>query len=544
MMSDDGFAVKAKGPGMIIGTAMDALAQGTTGTIMAYVDPTWWAGDLFVAMPDGSIRMVGEETTLSASTTASALVNLVPSPFFSFESSVYDTASGVVKNSVFRLQNNPLSSTSSLFTLTSSATSSPLLTISDLGDASFAGKIFPAGTNGIQTDASIFYGSATGTEGFMRTNAGGWASKNLEYAEMFPSNQDLKPGQVVVVNPNKPEYVMRSTSPYEGAIIGIVATNPGFLAGEEGEDQYPIALSGRVPIEVTTENGSIESGDYLVASSETGTAMKATKAGPSIAIALEDYDGLSASTTIMAYVYVGWYGGDGEVESVKSSSQPSGTGFARQGFARIAVGDKQVHVSFETIGNYPMITASPHNNPGSWWIENESDVGFTIRLAEAQDVDVIFSWFATPTLEGTIMWHSDADSSTVNTITGQPTSMTSTSSDAPSDTTTETTTTSDTESTVDTTMDTSEGASAETPSDTTTDTTTSDTESTEDTTTDTSAETSAETPSDTTTDTTTSDTESTEDTTTDTSAETSAETPSDTTTDTTTSDTESTETVP
>lgn len=38
-------------------------------------------------------------------------------------------------------------------------------------------------------------------------------------------------------------------------MIGIVSTAPGATLGPEGDTAYPIALVGRVPVKVTTENG-------------------------------------------------------------------------------------------------------------------------------------------------------------------------------------------------------------------------------------------------------------------------------------------------
>ena len=65
------------------------------------------------------------------------------------------------------------------------------------------------------------------------------------------------------------------------------------MIGDKGGYGNPIAiaLSGRVPVKVSTENGAIVAGDYLTSSSITGVAMKATKAGPIIGLAMESYDG-------------------------------------------------------------------------------------------------------------------------------------------------------------------------------------------------------------------------------------------------------------
>ena len=59
---------------------------------------------------------------------------------------------------------------------------------------------------------------------------------------------------------------------------------------EAAEYPRPVALSGRVPINVSTKNGPIKRGDLLTASSLPGVAVRTDKAGQVIGSALEDYD--------------------------------------------------------------------------------------------------------------------------------------------------------------------------------------------------------------------------------------------------------------
>jgi hypothetical protein len=79
-------------------------------------------------------------------------------------------------------------------------------------------------------------------------------------------------------------------------MVGVVSTQPGFVAGAYTSDSYPIGLIGRVPVKVTTENGAIKSGDYLTSSSTEGYAMKALLSGKVIGTALEDLDTTTLST--------------------------------------------------------------------------------------------------------------------------------------------------------------------------------------------------------------------------------------------------------
>ncbi|MCL4733265.1 hypothetical protein KJZ71_05750, partial [Patescibacteria group bacterium] len=408
MAGDNGMAVKAKGPGMVLGTALESLASGT-GTIRVFVSPHWWAGDLFIASDTGSLLVA--DLTIASSTMANASTTLVDSPLFSFRGSAYDTGSSTTVTSTFSLWNDMIDTTTTRFTLSHDSTGTSLLTVNSLGDLAISGRFYPSDEGMPQFDKYIFY-QATGTPGdYMRTNASGWGTGSYDFAEFFPSAEPLEPGDIVVVDPSAPERVKKSTHIGEGAIVGIVSTKPGFLGGEWKEGHYAIALAGRVPTKVSTENGIIRAGDYLAPSSQPGIAMRATTPGPTAAIALQDYDGTSATTTIIAYVYVGWWG------STMAAQASSSDIHTRKGFAKIAAGDKQVNVTFESIGAFPMISAAPSGDAGNWWVSNETDTGFSIILMDAKFADVIFTWFAEPTPDGSLMWNSDNTSDVINPMT-------------------------------------------------------------------------------------------------------------------------------
>jgi hypothetical protein len=77
----------------------------------------------------------------------------------------------------------------------------------------------------------------------------------------------------------------------------------------------PVALTGRVLVKVSAENGPIKIGDYLTASSLPGVAMKATAAGKTIGMALENFDSPGVGQ-VMMFVNVDWYGGEEGVSIV------------------------------------------------------------------------------------------------------------------------------------------------------------------------------------------------------------------------------------
>lgn len=126
----------------------------------------------------------------------------------------------------------------------------------------------------------------------------------------------IEPGDIVAVSETG-SGMRRSNKPYDKNMIGIISTNPGVVLGDsQGVNQQKVALVGTVPVKVSIENGPIEPGDALTSSSAFGVAMKATKAGRVIGIALELFDtnNLSAVSTatkkIMVLVNPHWQGND------------------------------------------------------------------------------------------------------------------------------------------------------------------------------------------------------------------------------------------
>jgi hypothetical protein len=92
----------------------------------------------------------------------------------------------------------------------------------------------------------------------------------------------------------------------------VISTNPTMVVGN-GRTEYtaPLAVIGRVPVKVSSENGAIRSGDLLVTASLPGYAMKF---GPStvsgspaiVGIALESFDASTPTSTILILVRSGW----------------------------------------------------------------------------------------------------------------------------------------------------------------------------------------------------------------------------------------------
>ncbi len=105
---------------------------------------------------------------------------------------------------------------------------------------------------------------------------------------IYDTDGNTGAGDVVVADPSKVESVVKSAEPYQTSVLGVVSTNPHLVMGmdliidEETGESLPgvsatrLALSGRVPVKISEENGAIGPGDLLTTSSTPGHAMKWT----------------------------------------------------------------------------------------------------------------------------------------------------------------------------------------------------------------------------------------------------------------------------
>ncbi|MBI4252891.1 hypothetical protein HY623_01770, partial [Candidatus Uhrbacteria bacterium] len=192
--------------------------------------------------------------------------------------------------------------------------------------------------NGTQTSVALC-GSHTG--------AGGAAVSNVQivdctgtpaadYAEQYPIYQEARaaeptitygdivvPGTKVVTQEDESNgqrqivQLVKSSKPYQGPVAGIVSNNYGDFTSagyniKKEDNPMPVALVGRVPVNVTNEGGAIAVGDFVTTSSTAGKGMKATKKGRVIGMALGAFDGTSGQ--VMVQVINTWYdpedGGD------------------------------------------------------------------------------------------------------------------------------------------------------------------------------------------------------------------------------------------
>lgn len=103
---------------------------------------------------------------------------------------------------------------------------------------------------------------------------GNIGAKFQDVAEWVPSNADLAPGTVVILDPTASNQVMASGRSYDTTVAGVVSAQPGLILGEAGDAKEQIATTGRVKVRVDASAAPIRIGDLLVTSSRPGTAMR------------------------------------------------------------------------------------------------------------------------------------------------------------------------------------------------------------------------------------------------------------------------------
>lgn len=143
---------------------------------------------------------------------------------------------------------------------------------------------------------------------------------NQDVAETFASTVRTEPGDVVVLHSEASDEptVELSQGAYADQLMGVVSTNPGlvfdsgqtYLAGNNADlisdDETVVAMIGRVPVKISTENGEIAVGDPLASASRAGAAMKATRAGQILGYALQSSDE-AQDGKILAWLQLGYY---------------------------------------------------------------------------------------------------------------------------------------------------------------------------------------------------------------------------------------------
>lgn len=167
------------------------------------------------------------------------------------------------------------------------------------------------GTNGNFAIGNI---SSTATSGriWFKSNGFNHSFKSAtasiaDYSE-FMEQEELgegEPGDVMIISSTGSGKVTRTTTAYDGKIIGVVTTpdrgtsyndlNYDDFSGTGSRKDNPawanVGMLGQVYVKVSIENGEVKAGDRLTSSTVKGIAMKATKGGRVLGYALQPWTG-------------------------------------------------------------------------------------------------------------------------------------------------------------------------------------------------------------------------------------------------------------
>jgi hypothetical protein len=103
---------------------------------------------------------------------------------------------------------------------------------------------------------------------------GNIGAKYQDVAEWVETDVPLESGTVVIVDPARPNRVIRSQRAYDTRVAGAVSAQPGLVLGEQSEGKATVAQSGRVRVKVDATYGAIRIGDLLATSPTSGYAMR------------------------------------------------------------------------------------------------------------------------------------------------------------------------------------------------------------------------------------------------------------------------------
>ncbi|MBP7927544.1 hypothetical protein KAZ57_00130 [Patescibacteria group bacterium] len=110
-----------------------------------------------------------------------------------------------------------------------------------------------------------------------------------DLAEYYYSNNPLTPGDIVALDASLSAGIKQTNAAYQSDVLGVVTTTPGLVLGSKADNAYGVALVGRVPVKVITQNGEIKVGDRITSSDVPGFGMRATKAGRVLGVVISEF---------------------------------------------------------------------------------------------------------------------------------------------------------------------------------------------------------------------------------------------------------------
>ncbi len=262
-----------------------------------------------------------------------------------------------------------------------------------------AAQVLVAGTRWMRT--GIYFHTKSSTHVYVDSvrvtqNA---LTNGLDLAETYPAAKadGIKVGEIVSFGRANKQVgadvnnVTRSSKAYDNLAFGIVSTKPGIVLDDQGaSEKVQVALKGRVPVLVSTENGPIKIGDPIVASSKPGVGMKATKAGKILGYAMTEFVNTDPSVIDQVIVFVesSWFdpslalGSTGDVNGVAStyaSLSPNNTDDVAKDLVKISSDFEKLTLSMNALDSK---VEGVEGEVGKLSSENTS---LTARLSSLED---------------------------------------------------------------------------------------------------------------------------------------------------------------
>ena len=305
-----GVAMKATTEGPTIAIAMGDYTSAAVGTVMGFINLSW-NNNLYQAL---TLDVANNTLTIGNQTNPQ---NLVINNNISFANANIINTLSFASSTVFESAAASISGARA-FTFNAVNFTGPLADNYIISLRANNTSVFSVAANGDVHAAGNYYGASAvlGTS----TNPGDLAER-VDIA----IDDVAEPGDVMMVDPSAPDTYRRSSGAYEQSVAGVISTNPTIVVGN-GRTNYTavLAMVGRVPVKVSSENGSVARGDLLVSASTPGYAMKYdqtkdknNKVVGIIGMALESMPP-SSTGKVLALIRTGWvYNRDKDIENLK-----------------------------------------------------------------------------------------------------------------------------------------------------------------------------------------------------------------------------------
>ncbi|HLA49082.1 MAG TPA: hypothetical protein VJY84_00885, partial [Candidatus Saccharimonadales bacterium] len=204
---------------------------------------------------------------------------------------------------------------------------------------------------------------------------------------------------IVALDKDRGVFVKRANSTSD-TLLGVISAKPAVhLGGFNGaqfadERRVAVALSGRIPVKVTTEGGQISIGDRITLSSTPGIGMKAGLPDQVVGIALENFAGGEGVTgEILVFVNLArgsgadLQGGNPAIDSLIVSGQLTTVDLAVSGNATIE-GTLTLAGHLITAGTAPIVTAQTAAGTSAAVTTDGNDQAGTITITTGSNPTV------------------------------------------------------------------------------------------------------------------------------------------------------------